>query len=253
MVTVAEPALQHPTAPTTLEEAGLRLDLIMQLALKTLHFAGELTGTELARSLGLNFSVIEPVLERLVAATAVRDRRRRDDRPVLVPLPDHRRRPCPRGAVPRRQPLRRRTRPCRSSSTANTCAQFAKRCPTGRPASRSARRSRTSSSAIACSISSAPRSTPATRCSSTGRRATARRSSRRRSASCSTASSPSRMRSRSRAASSGCSIRSTTSRWSERRKRSEPRHRAAARPPLGRLQAADGHGRRRADARRRSS
>ncbi|HEX2442985.1 MAG TPA: hypothetical protein VHJ77_03490 [Vicinamibacterales bacterium] len=66
MVTVAEPGLQHPTAPTTLEEAGLKPDLIMQLALKALHFSGELTGTELARSLGLNFSVIEPVIEGLV-------------------------------------------------------------------------------------------------------------------------------------------------------------------------------------------
>ena len=33
-----------PTAPTTYQEAGLSLDLLIQLALKTLHFAGELTG-----------------------------------------------------------------------------------------------------------------------------------------------------------------------------------------------------------------
>jgi predicted ATPase with chaperone activity len=56
----------HPIAPATLEEAGLSHDLVLQLALKTLHFSGELTGVELARRLGLNFSVIEPVLEALV-------------------------------------------------------------------------------------------------------------------------------------------------------------------------------------------
>ena len=54
-----------PPAPTTPEEAGLSLDLLIQLALKTLHFAGELTGDELARRLGLNFSVIEPAVDFL--------------------------------------------------------------------------------------------------------------------------------------------------------------------------------------------
>ena len=33
-----------PPAPTTREEAGLSLDLLTQLALKILHFSGELTG-----------------------------------------------------------------------------------------------------------------------------------------------------------------------------------------------------------------
>src|SRR5215212_3684112 len=49
-------------APRTLEEAGLSKDLITQLALKTLHFSGELTGSELARRLGLPFSAVEAVL-----------------------------------------------------------------------------------------------------------------------------------------------------------------------------------------------
>ena len=40
--------LPHPTAPATLDEAGLSLDLIIQLTLKTLHFVGELSGIELA-------------------------------------------------------------------------------------------------------------------------------------------------------------------------------------------------------------
>ncbi len=54
-----------PMAPATHQEAGLSLDLLVQLALKTLHFAGELTGVELARRLGVPFSVIEPALDFL--------------------------------------------------------------------------------------------------------------------------------------------------------------------------------------------
>ena len=58
---------QMPPAPMTYQEAGLSLDLLLQLALKTLHFAGELTGAHLARRLGLNFSVIEPAIDFLLA------------------------------------------------------------------------------------------------------------------------------------------------------------------------------------------
>jgi predicted ATPase with chaperone activity len=58
-------AAEMPAAPATYQEAGLTLDLLIQLSLKTLHFAGELTGGELARRLGVNFSVIEPALEVL--------------------------------------------------------------------------------------------------------------------------------------------------------------------------------------------
>ena len=64
--TVDARTAEHPLAPVTLEEAGLKADLVLQIALKTLHFTGELTGIELAQRLGLNFSVIEPVLEALV-------------------------------------------------------------------------------------------------------------------------------------------------------------------------------------------
>jgi len=56
-----------PVAPTTWQDAGLSLDLLAQLALKTLHLSGELTGGELARRLGLNFSVVEPAIEALKA------------------------------------------------------------------------------------------------------------------------------------------------------------------------------------------
>jgi hypothetical protein len=55
----------HPSAPATLEESGLSGDLVMQLLLKKLLFAGELSGTELANRVGLTFSVIDGPLEGL--------------------------------------------------------------------------------------------------------------------------------------------------------------------------------------------
>jgi predicted ATPase with chaperone activity len=58
-------AALFPPAPTTLEAAGLSLDLMVQLVLKMVHFAGEMTGVEMARRLGVEFSVVEPALEFL--------------------------------------------------------------------------------------------------------------------------------------------------------------------------------------------
>ena len=55
-------AALHPLAPQTLEQSGLSRDLVTQLVLKTLHFAGELTGTDIAARLGVGFGVIEPAL-----------------------------------------------------------------------------------------------------------------------------------------------------------------------------------------------
>jgi predicted ATPase with chaperone activity len=57
--------LPHPSAPITLEETGLTVDLLLQLTLKHMHFAGELTGSELARRLGLRFTAIEPAVHAL--------------------------------------------------------------------------------------------------------------------------------------------------------------------------------------------
>ena len=54
-----------PVAPRTLEAAGLNLDLVIQLVLKLLHFSGELTGVEVSRRLGLEFSVVEPAVDFL--------------------------------------------------------------------------------------------------------------------------------------------------------------------------------------------
>jgi predicted ATPase with chaperone activity len=56
----------RPAAPSTPEEAGLSHDLVVQLALKTLHFGGTLTGLELATRLGLSYAVIDGPLEQLV-------------------------------------------------------------------------------------------------------------------------------------------------------------------------------------------
>src|SRR4029079_5268191 len=52
-----------PPSPTTREATGLSLDLFVQLILKQLHFSGELTGIELARRLGVEFSVIDSALD----------------------------------------------------------------------------------------------------------------------------------------------------------------------------------------------
>ena len=58
----------EPAAPRTLEEAGLNIDLVTQLALKTLHLAGTLTGLELANRMGADAvahpSATPPLSER---------------------------------------------------------------------------------------------------------------------------------------------------------------------------------------------
>ena len=67
MLTAESAPVHVPTAPKSLQEAGLGFDLVTQLVLKTLHFSGELTGTELARRLGLPFFTIEPVIHGIKA------------------------------------------------------------------------------------------------------------------------------------------------------------------------------------------
>jgi hypothetical protein len=64
--TITDPvAALFPRAPMTLEAAGLGIDMIVQLTLKLLHFAGELSGVQISQRLGLEFSVIEPALDFL--------------------------------------------------------------------------------------------------------------------------------------------------------------------------------------------
>jgi predicted ATPase with chaperone activity len=57
--------LRQLPAPKNLQEAGLSLDIVTQLVLKTLYFAGELSGVELGKRLGVTFGVIEPSLDFL--------------------------------------------------------------------------------------------------------------------------------------------------------------------------------------------
>jgi predicted ATPase with chaperone activity len=64
-LTAVADVVPFPASPQSVEEAGIPLDLILQLTLKSLHFSGELSGTELARRLGLEFQVILPALELL--------------------------------------------------------------------------------------------------------------------------------------------------------------------------------------------
>jgi predicted ATPase with chaperone activity len=64
-ISVSEDVVPFPASPQTAEDAGIPLDLILQLALKSLHFSGELSGTELSQRLGLDFHVIQPALDQL--------------------------------------------------------------------------------------------------------------------------------------------------------------------------------------------
>ena len=157
-----------------------------------------------------------------------------------------------RGAVPRSEPLRRR-RAGAVRAVPALHAQFRRRRRRGPPrATASATRSRIWSSASPCSTSSVRRSTPGTRCSCTALRETARPSFRRPSGSCSTATIADSARDRGRGGHHP-DLRSGQSRADRAApdgSRTESRHRDRHGPPLGTLPAADGHGRRRADARR---
>jgi predicted ATPase with chaperone activity len=66
-IVMSPDVIPFPVAPETVEASGIGLDLILQLALKSLHYSGELSGTELSRRLGLEFHVIQPALDLLKA------------------------------------------------------------------------------------------------------------------------------------------------------------------------------------------
>jgi predicted ATPase with chaperone activity len=65
MVAANRPFIEPPPAPTTVEDSGLNIDLLIQLVLKTLHLAGTISGLDLTARLGLPFSVLEPALDDL--------------------------------------------------------------------------------------------------------------------------------------------------------------------------------------------
>ena len=52
-----------PPVPDTFEETGLAATTVEQLLIKTLYFSGELVGRDIAKSVGLSFSLIEEILE----------------------------------------------------------------------------------------------------------------------------------------------------------------------------------------------
>jgi len=54
-----------PPVPNTIEETGLSEAMVEQLLLKIIYFRGELTGRQLAVITGLQWSIIEPILENL--------------------------------------------------------------------------------------------------------------------------------------------------------------------------------------------
>jgi hypothetical protein len=54
-----------PPVPESIEDLGLPHSMVEQIVLKTLFFRGDLKGRVLANALGLNYSVIEPVIAHL--------------------------------------------------------------------------------------------------------------------------------------------------------------------------------------------
>ncbi len=54
-----------PAVPQTLEETGLSESMVQQLMLRILYFRGDITGRELSRVLGLNYSVIDESIDFL--------------------------------------------------------------------------------------------------------------------------------------------------------------------------------------------
>jgi DNA-binding MarR family transcriptional regulator len=54
-----------PRVPESIEEAGLSQSTVEQLTLKMFYSRGDVTGSELAKALGLKFSIVETVVEDL--------------------------------------------------------------------------------------------------------------------------------------------------------------------------------------------
>jgi predicted ATPase with chaperone activity len=63
VLTVAPSPAFEPPIPQTIEQTGLNQSLVEQLILKDLYFRGDMTGRDLATRLGLQFSLIEDIVE----------------------------------------------------------------------------------------------------------------------------------------------------------------------------------------------
>lgn len=66
-VAEAAPLRLRLHAPSSLEDAGLTIELVTDLVLKTMHRSSELSGSEVARRLGLLFAIVAPSLDLLKA------------------------------------------------------------------------------------------------------------------------------------------------------------------------------------------
>ena len=62
---IANAAELRPPTPETIEHTGLTVKLIEQLIVKLIYYRGEIVGRELSSELGLQFSVIEHVVDGL--------------------------------------------------------------------------------------------------------------------------------------------------------------------------------------------
>ena len=59
---MTEPQELMPPVPELIEHTGIPATMIEQLILKALYYKGEMVGRELAQHLGLEFSLIDPLL-----------------------------------------------------------------------------------------------------------------------------------------------------------------------------------------------
>ena len=247
MITAERHATLELPAPKSLEQAGLSRDLITQLVLKTLHFSGELTGTELARRLGLPFHVIEPVV------AASKQQHHLDISGGALGSHSYRYRITDAGRTRAMLFLEQNHYvgvapvPLAQYRALHGGVQGRGAAP-GDPRRRAEGVLAPGHQPEGDGPARARRSTPATRCSSTARPATARRSSRRRSTTCSHGDIliPHALEVE------GSIIRffdPVNHEPIEEAGQRQPRPRRRQRPPLGPLPPADGHGRRRAVAR----
>ena len=93
MIPVLDPpetATFVPSVPESVEGLGISSSALEQLTLKHLYFRGELLGREMAANLGLQFSMIDAVMENLKRQHHVASRNRWvwATRPPFSPSPN---------------------------------------------------------------------------------------------------------------------------------------------------------------------
>src|SRR5688572_1664332 len=69
------PAQIVPPVPQTIEQTGLSHTFFEQHLLRLLYFRGELIGREIAQSMGVQFSIIEPLIDGFKRAQMVQLKR----------------------------------------------------------------------------------------------------------------------------------------------------------------------------------